>query len=300
MSERETGLTSILNKFSMYAPLVSVVIPCFNDHLYLRKALDSINNQTYSNIEILIVDDGSGFETKKILSELKQVNLRILTQENAGPSAARNSGIKNSRGELILPLDADDFFEPGYISEAVEIFKNYPAVGMVTCHAYVFSETGVMGEMVCTGGAAGDFLIKNRALANSMFRRICWEEVGGYDEKMINGYEDWDFNIMLTKSGWKVHVIEKYLFNYRVKAKSRNRDADDLYKFELLQYMYLKHQDVFVDNYEAMIFNIFWRMEKLEKEKRKISNTSTYKLGNFVLAPIKTFLNLIQTKNRKR
>ena len=282
----------------MNHPLVSVIIPCFNDHLFLMEAINSIKNQTYNNTEIIIVDDGSGLETKDFLTKISRDNLCILTQENSGPSAARNNGITRAKGEYILPLDADDYFEPNFIEEAVEILSNKPEMGLVTCHAKIFNGDNILGEIKSLGGNAVDFLSSNRALANSMFRKSCWEEVGGYDLKMKNGYEDWEFNISITKAGWKVYVIENHLFNYRKKTTSRNQDADRLYKYELIRYIYKKHQDVFKNNYEALINNTFSKMEKLEREKLKIKQTSTYKLGNFILSPIK-FLQLLKSKFHK-
>jgi len=278
----------------MEIPLVSVVIPCYNDHLYIQEAVDSIFKQTYENIEIIIIDDGSNNTTKNVLEELKSDNLAIVTQENSGPSAARNKGISIANGDYILTLDADDFFEPTFIRKSIEVLRKSPKIGLVSSYAYYFSENGIEGEIKPSGGKSGDFLRENNALASSMYRKKCWEEVSGYDENLLKGYEDWDFNISVTKAGWEVIIIEEFLFNYRLKPNSRNTRADDFYRYELLKYIYLKHADVFKDNYENMIVQLVSRMEKCEKEKFKIKNTRTYRLGDFLLYPLKSIAILLR------
>tara|TARA_R100000935_G_scaffold16940_4_gene33450 strand:- start:11542 stop:12381 length:840 start_codon:yes stop_codon:yes gene_type:complete len=267
--------------------LVSIIIPCYNDGAYIEKAVQSILDQTYSNKEIIIIDDGSDHKTQSVLKKLKNKVDLLIYQENKGPSVARNKGIIKSKGEYILTLDADDFFEPTFIQKAVSILNNYPKVGLVTCHANIFNENANLGEIISGGGEANDLLIRNGALASSLFRKKSWKEVHGYDEKMLNGYEDWDFNISITKAGWKIYILKEHLFNYRLKKESRNQFADFSFKFELLTYIYLKHKDIFITNYENNIINLFSRIEKLEKEKIKIKNTFTYKFGAITLQPLK-------------
>lgn len=278
----------------MEDPLVSVVIPCYNDYLYIQQAVNSIFKQTYENIEIFIIDDGSNSKTKHVLKELKGDNLTIITQENLGPSAARNKGVSIANGDYILTLDADDFFEPTFVRKSMEVLGKSPNVGLVSSYAYYFSENRVHGEIKPSGGKSGDFLQENSALASSMYRKKCWEEVSGYDENLLKGYEDWDFNISITKVGWDVAIIKEFLFNYRVKPNSRNKRADDFHRYELLKYIYLKHGDVFIENYEKMIIQLVSRTEKCEREKFKIRNTRTYKLGNFIFYPLKRISNLLR------
>ena len=271
----------------MLEPLVSVIIPCYNDHLYIEDAIGSIYNQDYENIEIIIVDDGSDNKTKKFLKNLKQEKIEIITQKNSGPSAARNKGISLAKGDYIVTLDADDYFEASFLKKALSILLNYPEVGLVTSYAYVFSEKGIHWKIDLKAGNSEDFLLKNRALASCMYRKKCWEEISGYDELMLDGFEDWDFNISLTKAGWKVEVIREYLFYYRIKANSRNKIAEDIHKYKLLKYIYSKHQDVFFKNYDRMIVYFVDQIENLEQQKLEIKQTTTYRLGNFLLYPFK-------------
>ncbi len=87
-------------------PLVSIIIPCFNYGRYLRDAIESVISQGYPHKEIIVVDDGSSDETKQIAEKYQDV--KYVYQDNQGLSAARNTGIKNSRGDFLVFLDADD------------------------------------------------------------------------------------------------------------------------------------------------------------------------------------------------
>ena len=91
--------------------LVSIIIPCYNDWQFVEQAVDSVLKQTYSNIEIIVVDDGSDSETKTVLKRIEPKITKLIAQENQGQSVARNVGIQESKGQYILTLDSDDFFE---------------------------------------------------------------------------------------------------------------------------------------------------------------------------------------------
>lgn len=279
--------------------MVSIIIPCFNDGQYIEQAIQSILDQTYSNKEIIVIDDGSDNETKNILRVLNEKIDLLITQNNHGTSVARNIGISAAKGEFILPLDADDFFEPSFIEKSVNILENNSNVGLVTCHAHIIKDDNITGEIISKGGQAKDMLIRNGVLANSLYRKKVWDDVLGYDEKMVNGYEDWDFNISITQKGWQIHVIDDFLFRYRLKKNSRNTNANFSYKYDLLTYINLKHKEVFINNYNETIKNLFFQMEKLEKEKIKIENSLANRLGRVILKPIKHIRSILNRKSTR-
>ena len=106
------------------SPLVSIIIPCYNQVLFLEEAVDSVLNCTYPNFEIIIVDDGSHDHSAKIALKIHEKNpekIHVIMQENAGPANARNVGIKAARGKYILPLDGDNKISEDYIQKAVEV-----------------------------------------------------------------------------------------------------------------------------------------------------------------------------------
>ena len=114
-------------------PVVSVIVPCYNQGEYVQETLESVRVQTYPNLECIIVNDGS---TDNSLQEvqtfcLKDDRFRCFDKKNEGVSAARNFAISQSRGDFILPLDADDKIAPTYLEEALKIFSEDPSVKLV-------------------------------------------------------------------------------------------------------------------------------------------------------------------------
>lgn len=267
--------------------LVSVIIPCYNDYKYINDAIKSINNQTYKNVEIIIIDDGSDLKTKEVLKSIIQENIIIIYQENAGPSAARNIGIKRSKGEFVLTLDADDYFEPTFIAKALDLLQKNENVGLISCWIKVFTNERIVEMFKPQGGSVKDFLLQNNASGNTLFRKKSWHDAGGYDEKMRKGYEDWEFNLSIVKAGWEIIIIEEFLFNYRRKEVSRNSQANKLHKYELWKYIYLKHQDLWNANHELMINNTFEQMEILEKATHNLRKSINYRIGKLILTPFR-------------
>ena len=126
----------------MENPLISVIIPTFNRSELLLKAIESVEKQIYPNYEILICDDGSTDDTEQAVKPLINDKVRYLKQENKGPGAARNLGIKSSNGQLIAFLDSDDSWMPEHLSYVVEFFNLYPDADMVYTQNEVISDDG--------------------------------------------------------------------------------------------------------------------------------------------------------------
>ncbi len=212
---------------------VSVIIPCYNHGTYLPDAIASIFAQTWPDYEIIVVDDGSDDpQTLKVLEEIKDSRVSVHHTPNGHLSAARNFGIRQSRGEFILTLDADDKFAPDFLEKAAGVLREKPRVGVVTCFVRTFgssSEETFLPE----GGGVTNFLLKNNCCGNALFRHQCWVDAGGYDESM-RGFEDWNFWIGVTKNNWTVHTIPEFLFHYRdtegSMSKSIQANRPDLYR----------------------------------------------------------------------
>jgi len=244
--------------------LVSVIIPCYNHGKFIREALKSIENQTYQNLEIIIVNDGSDDEyTLNVLENLDSRNVTIFHKENGDVSSARNYGISRCNGEFILTLDADDKFAPTFVEKGVEILKQQPKTGMVTCYVERFG--GNRKETIdFKGGDIVDFLVKNNSVACLLYRYECWVEAGGYDEA-IHGFEDWEFSISVTKHGWKVYSIPEYLFFYRIVSGSMY-DRVCVHRADIVKYMVEKHRDVFHRHFE----DVLYRKELEISEQRRL------------------------------
>jgi glycosyltransferase involved in cell wall biosynthesis len=112
-------------------PQVSVVIPAYNCAAYVGQAVDSVLRQTYTDWEIIVVDDGSRDDTKLILEQYGD-RIRYIYQQNQGVSIARNRGIELARGEFIAFLDADDYFLPDKIAAQIAVFAAQPNLGITS------------------------------------------------------------------------------------------------------------------------------------------------------------------------
>lgn len=141
----------------MKLPLVSVIIPFFNNFYWLSEAIDSVLNQTYKNLEIIIINDGSNIDISSIITS---DNIKIYSQENKGPGAARNLGILNSKGEYIAFLDSDDIWNKDKIS--LQILKMLEDDLVWSQHSYLmFWENSNRTKIVNTSSYKGNVFIKS-------------------------------------------------------------------------------------------------------------------------------------------
>ena len=123
----------------------SVIIPLYNKAPYVEKALESVCRQRFSNYELIVINDGSTDDScmiaEKYLQGMDGINYRLITQENAGVSAARNNGVAASKGEYVAFLDADDWWEPTYLECMAQLIEDYPEAGLYACN-YVYYKPG--------------------------------------------------------------------------------------------------------------------------------------------------------------
>lgn len=267
--------------------MVSIIIPCYNDSAYIKTAVQSALEQTYINKEIIVVDDGSNAKTKKILKFIGPKIDKLITQENSGVIVARNEGVKAAKGEYILTLDSDDYFEPQFLEKAVPILQKQEDIGIVTSWVSIINEQGVSIRIFKPSGTpAAEAIFRNNVPGSILFRKICWQEIGGYDPEMVNGNEDWEFNVSVCKNGWKVFVLPEVLFNYRQKKSSRNKSALN-HRNQIRRYTFNKHSDLLIENFDKTIDFFLSEIANKENESLKIKNSNSYKLGEFILKPIR-------------
>lgn len=274
-------------------PLISIIIPCFNDAQYIAQSIYSALNQTYPNKEVIVVDDGSNEETKAVLKKLEPQITKLINQENQGQSKARNVGINAAKGNYILVLDSDDFFEPTFCEKAMAVFSNKKEIKIVTCQANLLFEDASVNLYTPIGGSISNFIFSNSALGTSLFKKEDWELCGGYDESMRKGFEDWEFFIRLLKSGGTAEVIKEPLYNYRKRDFSTTHNANNI-KYNLLKYIYLKHQDLYKANYESFISHLLDKLESQEIEKNKNTKRIEFKIGEAILKPFRWIKSLMK------
>lgn len=142
-------------------PKISIIIPVYNVEKYLRRCLDSVRSQTFSDFEVLCINDGSTDNSKKILDEYADCDSRfiVINKKNSGVSAARNDGIKHANGEYIHFMDADDFIDSRYYAEMVKMAESF---GL---------------DMVCSGFVtntkyARDIIYKSKSVVNTIYKKL--------------------------------------------------------------------------------------------------------------------------------
>jgi glycosyltransferase involved in cell wall biosynthesis len=217
---------------------VSIVIPCYGQAEYLPDAIESALAQTYHDVEVVVVNDGSPDDTSEVA---RRYSVVLVEQENAGLSAARNAGIRVSTGQFILPLDSDDMIHPTYAEKAVPLFTT--GVGIVRAYQQNFGDDDRAYKLRDVK-TVNDILQRNAICCCSVFRRDLWEKVGGYDESMKNGYEDWEFWIRILAKRKQVRTIPEVLFYYRKHGRSMVDDAVEQH-WDIHDYIRQKHKPLY-------------------------------------------------------
>jgi glycosyltransferase involved in cell wall biosynthesis len=229
-------------------PRVSVIVPAYNAAVYLPYAIDSVLAQTYSDWEIVIVDDGSSDHTRALVDSYRpklQDRLQYIHQPNRGLPAARNAGIRAARGEFIALLDADDVWLPHRLERGVPIMDADPNAGLVHARVVRINAQGtITGQLKVEpkymSGRIARHIYTRRAhvvCPTVLFRNSCLQTAGWFDEAM-QATEDRDlwFRIALR---YKVAYIDEVLAYYRLSPSSMTSNLDRLLKGQL--YFVAKH-----------------------------------------------------------
>lgn len=234
-----------------HVPNVSVIIPCYNQGRYLDDAIASVLAQTYQNLEIIVIDDGSTEpETIEILQNYQQPKTRLIRTENRGVAQARNLGIAQSQGTYILPLDADDKIADSYLEKAVTLLESNDKLGIVYCEAEYFGDR--QGTWPLPEYKFPDILVDNMIFCSGLFRKSDWETVGGYHSNLIYGWEDHDFWLSLIELEREVYRIPEVLFFYRQKADSMSRAMTaENYIYSYTQ-LFSNHPQLYSQNIQAI------------------------------------------------
>lgn len=200
-------------------PLVSVVIPTYNREHCLGRAVESVLNQSYSNIELLIVDDGSDDGTEALVASWKDDRICYIRQVNQGAPAARNNGVRNAQGEFIAFQDSDDCWYPDKLEIQMEYWQRHQEYSMIYS-AYMLRRQN--GESVRVpysgtwGNLEGDIfstLLVNNCIGTPtmLMRKDCFWEIGGFKEEM-ECLEDWDFALRFSEK-YLIGFVEKPLMD---------------------------------------------------------------------------------------
>jgi glycosyltransferase involved in cell wall biosynthesis len=209
-------------------PLISVVIPCYNQSDYLSDAIKSVLHQTYDNQEIIVVDDGSTDATPDVAARYPGVH--YVYQSNQGLSAARNAGIDAAKGAYLVFLDADDRLVPDALQIGYDVMCMHPDCGFVSGHHYHIKHDGTLKTAYPQEPMQGDdpylALLMNNYIgmhATVMYRRAVFDSVGKFDTA-LQACEDYDFYLRVAREYPTVRH-DQIVAEYRLHDANMSRDA---------------------------------------------------------------------------
>ncbi len=206
-------------------PLISIVIPVYNTQRYLSECLDSALAQTYNNIEIICIDDGS---TDESLATLKKYSLndrrvRVYSQKNTGVVTARNNAISKAKGIYILPLDSDDKIAPNCIEKLLHTIEETSCAVASPGVEFFDAQTG---RFLLPKPTEQNMALQNCIVNCALFEKKYWEEYGGFDTRFANGVEDYDFWWNFIQDGKKIVRTHEILFYYRMRSGEDSRTQE--------------------------------------------------------------------------
>lgn len=209
---------------------VSVIIPNYNYAQYVSQAIDSVLDQTYPNIEVIVVNNGSTDDSLEILERYGN-RIYLVDQENLGQSGARKSGLAKATGDFIAFLDADDIWEPTKIEKQILLFS--PKTQLVYCGIVQFSEIGqtvIATHMPKFKGPCSSAFIQNAGVSvvvsgesTAIFTRVLLEKVGGFDPN-LNSAAGWDFFRRCSKFT-EFDFVPEALTKYRIHSSNMSTSS---------------------------------------------------------------------------
>lgn len=210
-------------------PLISVIIPVYNGAKTIRETISSVLAQSFADLEIIVVNDGSTDATAEILADLPNRKIKVHAFPNAGPSVSRNRGFRLSAGDYIAYLDADDLWAQDKLKEQFQALQQYPAAGVAYAWTHHIDASGQFvrrgGKHQAQGSVLGHLLLTNilEHGSNPLIRRQAVAAVGGFDERLRTA-EDWDFYLRLA-ARYEFVVVKKPLIYYRQSPHSFSGDV---------------------------------------------------------------------------
>jgi len=220
--------------------VVSVVIPCYRQAHFLPRAVRSVLDQTFTDVEAVIIDDGSPDQPLSHLGDLaRDRRVVFLQQENAGVGAARNAGVNASHGAFLNFLDADDWLAPEFCERLLPVFTESESLGFVYCDMHhVYEDTAPQNESeeysvgrsrrIVSGNILPSLLVGGYFSPQTVLvRRTALDQVGLFDPT-LGGHADWDLWLRIAASGFPVRYVDEQLVYYRVHKDSMSRNVDHM------------------------------------------------------------------------
>lgn len=249
--------------------LVSIIIPCYNAEKYIIETIRSLINQTYSNWELIIVNDGSTDNSLAIIKEFAEKDKRIsfIDKSNSGVSDSRNKGLEKSKGDFIAFLDADDIWKPEYLEKQITNLQqaNQHTISYTACQ--LINQNGeklnyqIRGE---NNPQLDDFLIQkanyNTNPSGIVYKKECFEKVKGFDVNLSNN-ADQDILIQMLAKGNSIGYIDELLWDYRMHDNNMSKNISVLEKDTLYLFNKCVNQKLFTNFwFKQKCFSIMYLM----------------------------------------
>ncbi|MEW6620095.1 MAG: glycosyltransferase, partial [bacterium] len=211
---------------------ISIIIPTYNAENFLPQAINSVVEQTYQDIEIIVVDDGSTDNTKRIIEPFMD-KIYYIYKDNGGSASARNVGIKSAKGEYIAFLDADDIWLPQKLELQINLFRQCQEIDWIHTNLMLIDESGnIIGVRRVSDTLSGNIFktlfMENWVLTSSvMVKKDCFKMIGMFDEA-LSRTEDYDFWLRLAHH-YKCGYLEQPLVKYRIHPTQKIKKIDRLF-----------------------------------------------------------------------
>lgn len=300
--------------------MFSVIIPAFNAANFIMNAINSVLSQTIEDFEIIVVNDGSNDGTEKVVTDVSDKRVRCISQENAGVSAARNTGIKNALGEYICFLDADDLWKPNHLEVVLGLINKYPDTSVYLTGYEILMNDGRSIEKVCKGIAEdvksenafkyiwkyGYFIHTNSIVC----KKSTFDIVGRFEVGVKNGEDDdmWYrlfsyFSVAISSKVTTVYIrensratmskifVENWIFLQRVDGIMSSTDVSDErkeYLYKLLEQRKLSAVRHYILNGDKKTaWKKFKKIDKKSLKRKKYAETLlAFLIPSFVSARV--------------
>jgi glycosyltransferase involved in cell wall biosynthesis len=272
------------------SPLVSVIIPTYNQGTLLARAIDSALAQTYPHKEIIVVNDGSTDDITRRTAANYVEHILYIERPNGGVAAARNTGLDAARGDLVALLDQDDVWLPGKLEKEVAVLTAHPEVGLVHSSYYLIDEqnnrTGVVQLPERAWKPLPDLLLEVQVSAcTTLFRRQIVDAVGHFDPA-LNGSDDWDLWLRIAAAGHLFHCVGEPLAEYRVHPGMTSRDdlmmartalavLDKFYSCPSLPPEAIAYRDRAYFNRHAWAVSLYYGLGNLDEARREMQKAGS-------------------------
>jgi glycosyltransferase involved in cell wall biosynthesis len=209
--------------------LISVIIPVYNGEKTISYTIESIINQTYKDLEIIVVDDGSTDSTLEIVKRFSDSRLHIFSYSQTGVAASRNQGLDKALGKFVSFIDADDLWTPDKLEDQFKVLQEHPKAAVAYSWTdYIDGEGKIVksGQRVTVTGDVYNKLLLGNFLengSNPLIRREAMDTVGGFDESLA-ATQDWDMWLRLAAC-YEFVVVPKVQILYRISGNSMSANV---------------------------------------------------------------------------